>query len=69
VEAETVFREDLGLLGGLPRCCQHPGNVWALRGLIGCLEQSGHAREVAMLRQGLAIAAARADSACFCARS
>lgn len=72
-EAETVFREDLGLLSGLPRCCQHPGNIWALRGLISCLEQSGDAAETAVLRQSLAIAAARADttieSACFCTRS
>jgi len=70
-EAEIVFREDLGLLDGLPRCCQHPGNVWALRGLLACVEHNGDAGDAAMLRQSLAIAAARADpsieTACFCA--
>lgn len=70
-EAEIVFREDLGLLDGLPRCCQHPSNVWALRGLLGCVEHNGDAGDAAMLRQSLAIAAARADpsieTACFCA--
>ncbi len=70
-EAETVFREDLGLLDGVPRCCQHPGNIWALHGLLACAEGKGDGGELAMLRQDLAIAQARADtsiqSACFCA--
>ena len=70
-EAEIVFREDLGLLDGLPRCCQHPGNVWALGGLLACVEHNRDAGDAAMLRQSLAIAAARADpsieTACFCA--
>ena len=72
-EAETVFREDLGLLDGVPRCCQHPGNIWALRGLLACVEGKRGGGELAMLRQDLAIAQARADtpieSACFCAKS
>lgn len=72
-EAEIVFREDLGLLGGLPRCCQHPGNVWALRGLVACMEAKGETDDLAMSRQALAIALARADitieSACFCAKT
>ena len=69
-EAEAVFREDLGYDRGLPRCCQHPDNVWALQGLVECLEQAGDANELRLLRQRLDFAKARADipidSACFC---
>lgn len=69
-EAEAVFREDLGYSGGLPRCCQHPDNVWALQGLVECVEQAGDANELRLLRQRLDFAKARADipidSACFC---
>ena len=69
-EAEAVFREDLGYSGGLPRCCQHPDNVWALQGLVECVEQDGDANELRLLRQRLDFAKARADipidSACFC---
>ncbi len=69
-EAEAVFREDLGYDRSLPRCCQHPDNVWALQGLVECLEQAGDANELRLLRQRLDFAKARADipidSACFC---
>jgi tetratricopeptide (TPR) repeat protein len=72
-EAEAVYREDLGLAGTLPRAQIHPDNVWALRGLLGCLEQRGEAVEAGIVRQRLAIAAARADGpvsvSCFCAGS
>ena len=69
-EAEAVFREDLGYGGDLPRCCQHPDNVWALQGLVECVERAGDANELRLLRQRLEFAKARADipidSACFC---
>ena len=69
-EAEAVFREDLGYSEGLPRCCQHPNNVWALQGLVECVEQDGDANELRLLQQRLDFAKARADipidSACFC---
>jgi tetratricopeptide (TPR) repeat protein len=71
-EAEVVYREDLGLGGALPRAQVHPDNVWALRGLLDCLERRGETAEAALIRQRLAIAAARADGvvsvSCFCAR-
>ena len=69
-EAEQVYRADLGLTDEVARCTQHPDNVWALRGLVECLEQRGAAGELAMVRQKLTIAAARTDvpvdAACCC---
>jgi tetratricopeptide (TPR) repeat protein len=71
-EAETVYREDLGLGGALPRAQIHPDNVWALRGLLECLERRGEMTEAKLIRQRAEVAAARADMAvsvsCFCAR-
>jgi tetratricopeptide (TPR) repeat protein len=71
-EAEAVYREDLGLGGALPRAQIHPENVWALRGLLDCLERRGAHAEAAAIRPRVEIAAARADMAvsasCFCAR-
>ena len=69
-EAEAVFRADLGYDRSLPRCCQHPDNVWALQGLVECVEQAGDSNEQRLLRQRLEFAKARADvpidSACYC---
>jgi len=70
-EAEVVYREDLGLGGTLPRAQIHPDNVWALRGLLDCLERRGENAEAALIRQRVTFAAARADVpvevSCFCA--
>jgi tetratricopeptide (TPR) repeat protein len=72
-EAEAVYREDLGLAGALPRAQIHPDNLWALRGLLDCLERRGETAEAALIRQRVDIAAARADTpvaaSCFCARA
>ncbi len=71
-EAEVVYREDLGLGGALPRAQIHPDNLWALRGLLDCLQRRGETAEAALIRQRVDIAAARADlpvsASCFCAR-
>ncbi len=71
-EAEVVYREDLGLGGALPRAQIHPDNLWALRGLLDCLERRGETAEAALIRQRVEFAAARADVpvsvSCFCAR-
>ena len=71
-EAETAYREDLGLGGALPRAQIHPDNLWALRGLLDCLERRGETVEAALIRQRVDFAAARADVpvsvSCFCAR-
>jgi hypothetical protein len=46
--------------------------VWALRGLLDCLERRGEKAEAALIRQRVTFAAARADMpvevSCFCAR-
>jgi tetratricopeptide (TPR) repeat protein len=71
-EAEAVYREDLGLGGALPRAQIHPENVWALRGLLTCLERRGALEEVGDIERRVEIAAARADEpvtvSCYCAR-
>jgi len=59
-EAETVYREDLGLGGTLPRAQIHPDNLWALRGLLDCLQRRGEVAEAALIRQRMDFAAARA---------
>ena len=46
-EAEQVYRDDLGLSGRIQRCAQHPDNVWALHGLVECLQQRGEVEELA----------------------
>jgi tetratricopeptide (TPR) repeat protein len=71
-EAEAVYREELGLGGALPRAQIHPDNLWALRGLLDCLQRRGETAEAALIRQRVDFAAARADLpvavSCFCAR-
>ena len=74
-EAETVYREDLGLAGTLTRAQIHPNNVWSLRGLNDCLvaRGQGESPEGKLIAQSLAIAEARADqvvgASCFCAQA
>lgn len=69
-EAEEVFRADLGYDRSIPRCCRHPDNIWALRGLVECVSEAGDPKELRLLRQRLEFAQARSDvpvdSACFC---
>lgn len=69
-EAEEVYRDDLGLGGRIQRCTQHPDNVWALHGLVECLERRGETIELPGLRGRLAAALARTDvpitSSCLC---
>ena len=57
-EAEAAYREDLGLGGRLPRAQIHPDNLWALRGLLDCLERRGEAAEATLIRQRVDFAAA-----------
>merc|ERR1740121_1620046 len=70
-EAETAYREDLGLDPGVPRPYQHPDNVWALHGLCEALRRQE--RQDEQLEGRLKTALARADVAiaasCFCRRS
>ena len=70
VEAEEVYRDDLGLSGRVQRCTQHPDNVWALHGLVECLERCGETWELPVLRLKLSAALRKADvpitSSCMC---
>jgi hypothetical protein len=70
VEAEEVYRDDLGLSGRVQRCTQHPDNVWALHGLVECLERCGETWELPALRLKLSAALRKADvpitSSCMC---
>lgn len=69
-EAEAVYRADLGFDPSVPRPCRHPDNVWALHGLLECVERRGGQAEADILRPRLALAQARADvpvtAACCC---
>ncbi|WP_170328845.1 hypothetical protein [Ruegeria arenilitoris] len=72
-EAETVYREDLGLGGTLSRASIHPDNVWSLKGLHDCLKARAETVEIVQIKQRLDLALARADRAvgasCFCAQA
>ncbi len=73
-EAEIVYRADLGYTDSVARCCQHPDNVWAIHGLLECVnrkgDRAGAEAEAELLRQRLTVAQARTDvpvmSSCFC---
>ena len=69
-EAETVYRDDLGLNNTLIRACQHPDNVWSLHGLHECLVRQARHDEAALIKPRLKLALARADvpikSSCLC---
>jgi len=69
-EAEAVYRDDLGLSGTIQRCTQHPDNVWALHGLVECLQRRGETVERPALEAKLARAMAKVDvpitSSCMC---
>ena len=69
-EAEEIYRDDLGLSGRIQRCAQHPDNVWALHGLVECLQRREDKLELPFLSSKLAAALAKADvpitSSCMC---
>ena len=62
-EAEAVYRADLGMDDTVPRCCQHPDNVWSLTGLVECLEHRGSVGQLAFMQARLAIVRASAVGA------
>jgi hypothetical protein len=69
-EAEEVYGDDLRLSHRVQRCTQHPDNVWALHGLVECLECRGETRELPGLQLRLAAALQKTDvpiaSSCMC---
>ena len=72
-EAEQVYRDDLGMSATVQRCAQHAGNVWALHGLVECLNARKDIDELPALQASLAAALAKADvpitSSCLCRTS
>ena len=50
-EAEEAYREDLGLTEKIQRCAHHPDNVWALHGLVECLQNRGESHELLKFRK------------------
>ena len=70
IEAEAVYRADLGLDATLSRACQHPDNVWSLHGFHECLCRLGKTDEANMIKLRLDLATARADvlikASCYC---
>jgi hypothetical protein len=70
VEAEAIYRDDLGLTGKIQRCAQHPDNVWSLHGLAECLLRKDDRNELPTIRAKLVSALAMADvpitSSCMC---
>jgi tetratricopeptide (TPR) repeat protein len=69
-EAEQIYRDDLGLNSRIQRCAQHPNNVWALHGLVECLQMRGDKGELPAMRDKLAEAKKLTDvpitSSCMC---
>lgn len=70
VEAEDVYRTDLGLNNKLYRCAQHPDNIWALHGLVECLRQRDDDLELPIFEEKLQLALGMSDgsvtSSCMC---
>ena len=70
IEAEQVYRDDLGLNTTLSRAAQHPDNVWSLHGYVECLyRQDKHAEATAMearLDMAKALADVPINASCYC---
>lgn len=70
VEAEEIYRADLGLNDTLVRPCQHPKNIWSLHGLSECLNKRGETHELVhvqlLLDQALARAEVPVSASCYC---
>jgi hypothetical protein len=52
-EAIIHYQDDLGIGDRLPRCAQHPGNIWALHGYHECLTRLGRIDEAAAVKPQL----------------
>ena len=70
VEAEAVYRADLGIDAVTTRSTQHPNNVWSLHGYAECLRQQGKTAELSIIEPALTLALARTDvpihASCCC---
>ena len=52
-EAIIHYEDDLGISNRLPRCAQHPDNIWALHGYHECLTRLGRENEANALKPRL----------------
>ena len=52
-EAIIHYEDDLGIGNRLPRCAQHPNNIWALHGYHECLLRLGRDDEAAAIKPQL----------------
>lgn len=52
-EALIHYEDDLGIGGRLPRCVQHPDNIWALHGYQECLQRLGRNEEAGAIQPRL----------------
>ncbi len=72
-EAYAVYRADLGLDHTLPRPCQHPNNIWSLRGYHECLLRLDRPEEATEYEIKTAEAERLADVtvkvSCFCRKN
>jgi tetratricopeptide (TPR) repeat protein len=68
--AAAAYAADLGFDATLARACQHPLNVWSLRGYHECMLRLDRSDEAARIKPALDRALAVADveirSSCFC---
>ena len=69
-EALFHYEDDLGIGNRLPRCTQHPDNIWALHGYHECLTRLGRIEEAIRIKSRLDELTANADvtiaSSCCC---
>ena len=69
-EAIIHYEDDLGIGNRLPRCTQHPNNLWALHGYHECLLRLGRVDEAAAIKPRLDELIGQADieikSSCCC---
>jgi hypothetical protein len=72
-EALPHYEDDLGIGNRLPRCVQHPHNIWALHGYHECLTRLGRKQEAASLKPRLDELVQQADieisSSCCCRKN
>jgi hypothetical protein len=73
LEAEAVYRADLGLDGKICRPRQHPANVWSLHGYHECLTRLNKDEQAELVGAQLRLAMASVDvpirSSCYCRMS
>ncbi len=72
-EALRHYEDDLGIGNRLPRCVQHPNNIWALHGYHECLTRLGRSDDAGVIKPRLDELIRQSDieikSSCCCRKS